>query len=348
MILHAAALIILAASLPLPEVDAAAPLIASPLFGNSFGGDPFDDGTMSLIPQVARLNSIRICYGDMVDGIQLIYMLQDNGTFVAYPHGKIRDNCGKDSNMSKITFKEGETLVHIEGLVQIKWRFISQLSLFTSISGSGGPPKLRGKFGRGGTTDIPFSLTGDVRGIFGRAGDLLDSVGFYVNSANLPLSSYRKTNITGGNRPGTDQFDDFEIIASKGEKPLKITSMVISHGVYINAFQVTYLTSTGVPISLLHGTLNTQNWLGNKYFDVLDFDDDEWITRVNISPRYSEAVNCVGYLELETTNSKGSIKSYGPFGQLYLSNITTIDGVIHGFHGSSTDYLALNTLGFYV
>lgn len=347
MILHAAVLIILAASLPLSKVAAANPLLrASPLFGNSLGGDPFDDGTTALIPEVTGLHVVLICYGDMVDGIQLVYTLEDNGTFVAYPHGKVKDNCGKDSNMSKIVLKEGEILVHVEGLVQIKWRFISQLSLFTSLNG--GPPKLRGKpFGRGGTDDIPFSLTGDIRGIFGRTGDVLDSIGFYINT-NLPLSYYWKTNTTGGPRPGTNQFDDFELIAAKGEKPLKITNMVISHGVYINAIQVTYLTSTGVPISLTHGTLNTQNWLTNKYFDVLDFDNDEWITSVNISPRYSEAVDCVGYLEFVTTNSKGSIRSYGPFGQVYTSNITTIDGVIHGFHGSSTDYLAVNTLGFYV
>jgi hypothetical protein len=221
MILHAAALIILAASLPLPEVAAASPLFASPLFGNSLGGDQFDDGTTAMIPQVTGLHIVLICYGDMVDGIQLVYTLQDNGTFVAYPHGKIKDQCDKDSNMSKIVFKEGEKLVHVEGLVQIKWRFISQLSLFTSING--GPPKLQGKpFGRGGTGDIPFSLTGDIRGIFGRKGDVLDSIGFYVNT-NLPLGSYyHTTNVTGGPRPGTDQFDDFELITAKDEQPLKI------------------------------------------------------------------------------------------------------------------------------
>ena len=342
--LHAAALIILAVSLPFPEAAAAGSLLTSPLFGNPLGGDPFDDGTTTMIPQVARLHSVLICHGDMVDGIQLVYILQDNGTFVAYPHGKMSEKCGKDSNMSKIVLKEGEILIHIEGMIQKTWHFISQLTLFTSING--GPPKLRGgPFGRGGTSDTPFSLTGDVRGIFGRTGNVLDSVGFYIN-ANVPVSSYQKTDLIGGK--GGTGFDDFELFASKDEKPLKITNMVISHGVYINAFQVTYLTTTGESISFLHGTLNTQNWLGNKYFDVLDFDADEWITRVNISPRYSEAVNCVGYLELETTNSKGSVRSYGPFGQMYTSNITTIDGVIYGFYGSSTDYLAINTLGFYI
>lgn len=343
MILPTAALI-LVVFLPWPETAAADGLLTSPLFGNSLGGDPFDDGTTAVIPPVARLHSILICYGEMIDGIQPIYVLEDDSTFVGHPHGNNLVN-GKCTNKSKIVFKEAEVLTRIEGMIQIKWRLISQLTLFTSIGG--GPPKRRGgPYGLGGTSDIGFSLTGDIRGIYGRAGDTLDAIGFYVN-ANVPSKSYQKTNLTGG-RAGTDSFDDFELIASKTETPFKITSMVISHGVYINAIQVTYLTSNGASLTLTHGTLNNKNWLGNKYFDVLNFDDDEWITKVNISPRFSEAVQCVGYLEFETTNSKGSLRSYGPFGQVYTSNITTIENVIYGIYGSSTDYLAVNTLGFYV
>ena len=341
--LHIAALII-AVFLPWPETAAADGLLTSPLFGNSLGGDPFDDGAAAVIPPVARLHSILICYGEMIDGIQPVYVLEDNSTFVGHPHGNnlINEKC---TNKSKIVFKEGEVLVHIEGMIQIKWHLISQLTLFTSFGKR--PPKRRaGPFGLGGTSDIRFSLTGDIRGIYGRTGDALDAIGFYVNPA-VPLSSYQKTNLIGG-RAGTDSFDDFELFASKNEKPFKITNMVISHGVYINAIQVTYLTSNGASITLTHGTLNTDNWLGNKYFDVLNFDADEWITKVNISPRFSEAVQCVGYLEIETTNSKGSLRSYGPFGQVYTSNITTIESTIYGLYGSSTDYLAVNTLGFYI
>ena len=162
----------------------------------------------AVIPHVAHLYSLLICYGDVVDGIQLVYILQDNGTFIPSPHGKISNKCSKDSNMSKIVFKEGERLVHIEGLIQKTWYFISQLTLFTSI---GGPPKLRGgPFGGGSTSDIQFSLTGDIRGIFGRTGDALDALGFYVNTT-VPLSSYQKTNLIGG-KGGID-FDDFDFFA---------------------------------------------------------------------------------------------------------------------------------------
>ena len=133
MILHTAALI-LAVFLPWPETAAADGLLTSPLFGNSLGGEPFDDDTTAVIPPVAIL----VCYGEMVDGIQPVYVLEDNSTFVGHPHGDNLVN-GKRTNKSKIVFKEGEVLAHIEGMVQIKWHFISQLTFFTSIGG--GPPK---------------------------------------------------------------------------------------------------------------------------------------------------------------------------------------------------------------
>ena len=47
-------------------------------------------------------------------------------------------------------------------------------------------------------TNAPFSLIGEIRGIFGQSSDILqlDAIGFYTNTS-LPLSSYRKTNIVG-------------------------------------------------------------------------------------------------------------------------------------------------------
>ena len=64
---------------------------------------------------------------------------------------------------------------------------------------------------------------------------------------------------------------------------------------------------------------------------VLNFADDELITQVDISSGQFLTIN---YLKIVTTDSKGSIKTYGPFGLGY-GNVTSV----HGFYGhSSSDY----------
>ena len=329
------------------QMAAGNPLLASPLFGYSLGGEPFDDGTAAIIPPVARLHSVLICYGDGIDGIQAVYILEDNSTFVAPPHGPINDKCSKDSKMSKIVFKESEILVHVEGLINKWWDFVSQLTLFTSVDG--GPPKRRGgPFGRGDTSNSnPFSLTGDIKGIYGRTGDVLDAIGFYLN-ANVPPSSYQKTNPIGKvSQDGCVTFDDFKKLASKNEKPFKITRIVINYGVNIKGIQVTYLTSNGTLVTLTHGMLNrTTGWDTT----LLMFDDDEWITKSSVSTWAPMDASGVGSIETETINSKGVVRSYGPWGLVNnwtTTNVTTVKGIIYGFYGCSSDYM-LHNLGFYV
>ena len=319
-------------------------LLTSPLFGNSVGGDPFDDGTKAVIPHIARLHSVLICHGDWIDGIQLVYVLEDNGTFIASPHGRINENCGENSRMSKIIFMEDEKLVHVEGMVDTygKWQYVSRLLLFTSVSGQ--PPVFHGgPFGW--SFGSPFSLTGDIRGIFGRNGDVLDAIGFYINTS-LPLSSYNKTNLLGGE--GGSDFDDLKNLSSRNEKPLKITNMVINYNKFINGIEVTYMVCSGKSATVTHGTLASDNWMGRNSFAFLDFEADEWITRVDVSASSGKgsSLQYVYYLEIETTNSKGSVRLYGPFGQVYSGNITTVVGVVHGFYGRSGDYL--DAIGFYI
>ena len=329
-------------------------LLTSPLFRGSLGGDSFDDGITAVTPPVARLHSILICYGDVIDGIQLVYILENNITFVAPPHGKVNDKCSsKDSNMSKIVFKESEILVHVEGVMPTWYDYISQLTLYTSVDG--GPPKHRGgPFGRGNIYSyypIRFSLTGDIRGIFGQIGNNLDAIGFYVNAA-VPLSSYQKTDPIRGTfiPPRCTEFDDFRILASKNEKPFKITNMVISYCfTSIEGIQVTYLTSNGTSITLTNGALSrAMGW--KRAF--LTFEDDEWITTVNVLAQGCKDGPCnVNAMEIETTNSKGSVKSYGPLGLVdkwTTSNITTVRGIIYGFYGCFGDYSVIYKLGFYI
>lgn len=131
MMLFAVFLATLFLPLPCKVAEAAYELLASPLYGNPAGGVPFDDDIRDVIPQVARLHSMLFCYGDWIFGIQLAYILENNDTFVASPHGKIGSNCSVSEGLtiSKVVFEENERLVHIEGLADMneRWRYVSQL-----------------------------------------------------------------------------------------------------------------------------------------------------------------------------------------------------------------------------
>ena len=304
-------------------------LFASPLFGSPGGGDPFDDGITAIVPHAVRITSLNVCYGDAVDGIQVNYTLEDGKTLVGFSHG-VTEKCAK----KLIEFKEGESIVHIEGKTQATYGYISQLTLFTVTVG--GLPSTYGPFGLGGDSHEPFSATGAAVGFFGRAGQVLDALGLYINPNSVVApTSYKKTDLIGGG--GGDGFDDF---LSDSEKPFKITNILVNYGSAINGIQVTYLLPSGSSSTILHGVLSRDNW---QYDGILDFDDDEWITQVDISSGPSHIVD---YLQVRTTDSKGSVRSYGPFGKVFMGNVTTVHGVVYGFFGRCGNQL--DALGFYI
>ena len=61
----------------------------SPLFGSSELGQPFDDGTTTVTPPVARLQSLSIAYGSFIFGIQATYLLENGGKFSGDIHRTI-------------------------------------------------------------------------------------------------------------------------------------------------------------------------------------------------------------------------------------------------------------------
>ena len=327
--------------LPLPckTTAAADKLLASPLYGNPTGGVPFDDGTGAVISQVTRLHSMLLCYGDWIFGIQVVYILENNDTFPASPHGTIDNNCSisKGLTMSKIVFEEDERLVHIEGLADMneRWRYVSQLRLFTSVGGR--PPAFRGG-ATGRISGLPFSLTGNIRGIFGRSGDVLNALGFYM----LPFSGYNKTALFSGTDGGI-VFDDFKNLSSRNETPIKITNMVINHNnKLISGIEVTYMVSRGAHINVTHGAPVAINTSG------INLETDEWITEVTFAisdPAVSPVLGvlCLG---IGTTNSKGAVKSYGPFGIQPCYGRMYVEGVIYGLYGRVGND-SINAIGFY-
>ena len=350
MMLSALLLAIIFLSL-LETAAAANRLLTSPLYGNPVGGVPFDDGTGVVIPHVARFHSILLCHGDWILGIQVVYILEDNSTFVAPPHGKIDKNCNASEElaMSKIVFNEYERLVHIEGLADMndRWRYVSQLRLFTSVGG--GPPIFRGG-ATGRISGLRFSLTGDIKGIFGRSGDVLNALGFHMDSSLL-FSSYNRTALFAGVQGGFD-FDDFRNLSSRHVTPIRITNMVINHNKVINGIKVTYMVSKGPPINITHGSLAAKNTLGHSTLSVLNFEADEWITEATFAisdPAVSPVLGvlCLG---IETTNSKGAVKLYGPFGTQPCYGRMYIEGVFYGLFGrvGGRRNDSIYAIGFYI
>jgi hypothetical protein len=116
--------------------------------------------------------------------------------------------------------------------------------------------------------------------------------------------------------------------------------MLINYGTAVNGIQVTYLLPSGAISTVLHGVLSRDNL---QYDGILDFNKDEWITRIDISSGPSHVVD---YLQMETTNSEGSVRTYGPFGKVFMGNMTTVHGVVYGFFGRCGNQL--DALGFYI
>ena len=109
---------------------------------------------------------------------------------------------------------------------------------------------------------------------------------------------------------------------------------------------MTYILSNGVSQDVIHGTLLLNS--GNRN-GILNFEEDEWITKVDISSGESlpQHKACADYLEITTIDSKGSIRLHGPFGYLdEADNATTLCGVVYRFFGCSGSHI--NALGFHI
>ena len=325
-------------------------VLISPLFGFPGRGDQFDDGATALIPHVARVSTLSICYEELgiVYGIQLSYVLQDNNSYSGPFHGACPTKPGINITEKLLKFKEGEMMVRIQGKVTDEGDIygVTELTFFTSTEGvlsSYGP------FGQCFQCK-PFSMTGTVVGVFGRSGLALNAIGVYILNSALPPMLYNKTTLIGGDNKVN--FDDF---LSDNEQPSKIMSMEINYeflvtGVepgarvdfdyVVHGMQVSYSLTSGATSTVQHGDLSTND---KQSTGILNFADDEWITQVDISLGQMLVLN---YLRVVTLDSKGSVKTYGPFGSDH-ENVTSIHGIIRAFYGkSSPDYL--DSLGFYV
>lgn len=144
------------------------------------GGTPFSDQP----PKGSRISGMLVRHGDYVDGIRLSWVTPD-GTRVDGPyHG------GQGGVEASFTLEPGETITAI-GIRS--GDLVDMLTFYTSLGRTYGPYG-----GAGGDDSIVPTVedlwhqdrwgraTGEVVGIFGRSGDLLDAIGFSIHFPPVP------------------------------------------------------------------------------------------------------------------------------------------------------------------
>ena len=184
---------------------------------------------------------------------------------------------------------------------------------------------IHGPFGRSGNES--FSYSGQILAFYRRSGDSLDSIGVYG------LKSLSKS-IQYGEDLGTD-FDDY---ADTGFLPIvKIRSISVWTGMFIEAFQVNYLLLDGSNVSTeIHGFQYSTN------LTTIVFADDEHLTALKgkLEINLQTAQKYIAQLTFETVRSNGGRKVYGPYGLWGRDEDEfNVQGNILGFHGGSASLL---------
>jgi hypothetical protein len=132
-------------------------------FGGS-GGNAFSDD----LTQSCRVGAVNIRSGSLVDSIEFIYIKPGGGTYSGGQHG------GSGGTGASFKLANGESIVRVDVRSGSK---VDQLKFTTNLGNVYGP--------YGGNGGTPSAITGQIGGIFGRSGSLLDNIGFF-NAANCP------------------------------------------------------------------------------------------------------------------------------------------------------------------
>lgn len=127
------------------------------------GGDPWDD--YQTIGGITGVVGYTIGSGEYIDSFQAVYTTQ-NGVVIGPKHG------GGGGGLTTVSFASGERIVSA-GVRS--GRYADSLLFFTVDVG--GRVHQYGPYG--GTGGSYHGVTGDIVAFFGRAGGLIDAIGFY-------------------------------------------------------------------------------------------------------------------------------------------------------------------------
>lgn len=131
----------------------------------SGGGSAFQDPVP--VPGLSSIAKIAIRSATYVDAIATTYRLAD-GSQKTFSHG------GKGGSPNEdILLAAGEKIVRVEGSTGLYLYGIT----FHTVDEKGGTHKY-GPYGKGG--GFPFSIDAGIGAFFGRSGDYIDAIGFYL------------------------------------------------------------------------------------------------------------------------------------------------------------------------
>lgn len=136
-------------------------------YGRSKGGFYFND-VDAITSDIIGIHSIEVKAGGSVDSIQANYLLADGSTYAAPRHG------GRGGHPNSFTLDADEHIFKVEGNVG---GVIDQLTFYTI--NKAGQQRKHGPYGNEYHAGTRFTHEGHIISFYGRAGNLLDCIGFY-------------------------------------------------------------------------------------------------------------------------------------------------------------------------
>ncbi|XP_062211490.1 horcolin-like isoform X2 [Phragmites australis] len=138
----------------------------------TWGGDAGIPLDITVAPQ--RLESIKLRWGKVIDWIAFSYRDREKQLHTAGPWG----GNGKGEGDEEIILDASEYVTEIAGTVGPIGDFTHTISSLKFVTNRAN----YGPFGRGAGTpfNVPVLNNGSIVGMFARAGDFLDAIGFYI------------------------------------------------------------------------------------------------------------------------------------------------------------------------
>ncbi|XP_011407205.1 PREDICTED: jacalin-related lectin 23-like [Amphimedon queenslandica] len=285
------------------------PLTKSVAYGGD-GGTQFDDIAELGSTNIYGVHSINISSGDLVDSIEVFYLLK-NKTIRGARHGK------SSNPPVNIVLDPREEIVKIEGRIYNS-QLVGQLTITTI--GPSYVKKTYGPFGKIGS--LFFELEGQIIGFQGRSGDSLDQIGVYS------LEKMTKSDLYGST--SASPFDDISDLGYPPIVSLKSIN-VWSRPEMILAIQAEYLLLDG---STLKGGRHGFLYTDNITTIALEAGDQVISMDGMIATSQLNQNKFIAKLSFTVAKRNGDIIKYGPFGKWGIEAFN-VRGNIIGIYGES-------------